>query len=246
MDQDEQRDLLAELFERIRDGENLVAKLEARLKSIMKDDPEEFYVDMNEDFSLWINDGEWREDYAGEKAIQNGKIFELVHMYACPFNEDLEVVLASSPYCPRSVLDSLLKSTYMWEEDGTTQALARNQTNPEILHLLATNEDGSTRFFVATNQATSALTLELLSTDNGISESLGYMYNYGDDPDRFSRTYIRYAVAENLNTSAETLQRMLGQIESGDGIAAPDHVHPDGFKEALEFIGKIIKTRLGH
>jgi hypothetical protein len=246
MDHEEQRDQLNELFEGIRDGENLVAKLEARFKAIMKDEPEDFFLDMNEDFSLWINDADWREDYVGDEAIQDGKIFELVYKYAVPFNEDLEIVLASSPYCPKSVLDLLLESTYMWEEDGTTQALARNQSNPVILERLATNEDGSTRFYVAANTATPPQTLDLLSSDNGISDSLVYMSNYGEDPDRFSRTYIRYAVAENPNTSVETLQRMLNQIESGDGVSAPDHVHPDGFKEAMDFIAKSLKSRLGH
>jgi hypothetical protein len=244
MTHDEFRDQLTELFEGIRDGENLTVKLEACLKAITKDEPEEFYVDMHEDFSLWINDAEWRGDYVGDEAIQNGKVFELVYKYACPFNEDLEVVLASSPYCPQSVLKSLLDSTYMWEEDGTTQALARTQSDPKVLHKLATNEDGSTRFYVADNPSTSAPSLDLLSADNGISESLSYMYNYGDDPDRFSRTYIRYAVAQNPNTSVETLERMLDQIESGNGITAPEYAHPDGFKEAMEFIAKAIKSRL--
>jgi len=74
MDHEEQRDQLTELFEGIRAGENLVAKLKARFKAIMKDEPEEFYEDMNEDFSLWINDADWREDYVGDEAIQDGGV----------------------------------------------------------------------------------------------------------------------------------------------------------------------------
>ena len=65
-----------------------------------------------------------------------------------------------------------------------SQALNPN-TSPEILFVLATDEDVDVRYWVAKNPNTSAETLSVLATDEDEN--------------------VRYWVAKNPNTSPETL-----------------------------------------
>ncbi len=237
---------LERLLKAIAEGEGVFDEFEKLLQEISESEQSwEILEDSQLEIYYLVNDAEWRSDEIGEGAIKDPRVFELLYKYICPEYEDIEVVLASSPFCPPSVIAQLEKSDYSWEEDGTTQALARNQSDPLLLTRLSQSEDSSTRYYVAENQATPPEVLAVLAADNEVSHSLFHMYRYDSDPTSHCRTYIRHAVAENPKTPIEVLKAMRDQLSTGEGVEVPEWVHPESFEEAKVAIIELLTRRIG-
>jgi len=203
-----------EEFERFRNGEGSIENLDKLLKEISEiDESEEVFIDTEDLFAQFINDsGYFRNDETGPRAMTDPEIFRVVYKY-CEFNENIEVVLATSPFCPQDVINKLAESEFEWEEDGTKQALARNQKDENLLRKLA-SEGPSTRYCVAGNSHTPIDVLERLSKDNEYSYSESYVWDsrYSDlGPES---VLIRYAVIHNPNCTLEILNSMKNDISS--------------------------------
>ena len=203
-----------EEFERFRNGEGSIENLDKLLKEISEiDESEEVFIDTEDLFAQFINDsGYFRNDETGPRAMTDPEIFRVVYKY-CEFNENIEVVLATSPFCPQDVIDKLAESEFEWEEDGTKQALARNQRDENLLRKLA-SEGPSTRYCVAGNPHTPIDVLEKLSKDSEYSYSESYVWD-----SRYSNlgpesVLIRYAVIYNPNCTLEILNSMKMDISS--------------------------------
>jgi hypothetical protein len=232
---------LGELFDSIKDGSGNLKKLESLLKKIDKlDDPYEAIMECEDYFSEWINDSEWRSDEIGDEAITDPKVFELVFQYICPHDPNIEVVLARSPNCPQALISKLELSDYGWEEDGTTQALARNQNDVGLLTRLAENPDPSTRYYVASNPSTTVTVLTQLAKDNGYSPSLVFMNKFDEDPNRWVYSLIKFAVMSNPNTSQDILEDIYSQLSVVQDGDLPNFIS----KEEVQFLMGVVKERL--
>jgi hypothetical protein len=189
-----------------------LASLELHLKSIKSyvraleadDEFTELMLDLEDEFSTILNDSNFRDE-CGSNASKCPELFELVHKYCCPLNENIEVVLALNKFIPVSVVKKLEKSDFSWEEDGTTQALARTTNDPELLKRLAKSEENSTRYEVALNQSTPPEVLSKLVHDCDISDSFWYCGN------GFPTSLIQYAVVSNPCTP----HAILAEVVSG-------------------------------
>lgn len=169
-----------------------------------EDDLDTFLEDSEDELSLALNDAEWRADSIGESATHCGDLLDLVYRHLVRFNENIEVILATNPYISPALIDKLAQSQYAWEEDGTTQALARNTSNEQVLAQLSTSDDNSTRYDVASNPHTPAEVLARLAQDVDISNSRWFIGRGLD-------SFIQVAVVNNPATPTETL----AQIASG-------------------------------
>lgn len=169
-----------------------------------EDDLDAFLEDCEDELSLALNDAEWRADSIGESATRCGDLLDLVYQHLVRFNENIEVILATNPYISPALIDKLSQSQYAWEEDGTTQALARNTSNEQVLAQLSTCDDSSTRYDVASNPHTPAEVLARLAQDVDISNSLWFIGRGLD-------SFIQVAVVNNPATPTETL----AEIASG-------------------------------
>jgi hypothetical protein len=217
MDPEEAIGQIVEVIDGIKSGEanssalkKLLVKYDAKFE-----DPSDLYCDSFEIFSEAINDDEFRADGVGDNPVTDPEVLRLVYEYCCPGDENIEVILATSPYCPEDLLDKLAESDYSWEEDGTTQALARNQSESNLMNKLSKSQDPATRYFVAINPATELdilfnLANEPLSENNGWCDS--YLYT-GMFQDEIEKNTIKYAVLNNPNASKELLSAMLKEIE---------------------------------
>jgi hypothetical protein len=213
-DYDDSWEEAIEEFERFRNGQGSVENLDRLLKELSEiDETEEVFIDTEDLFAQFINDdGYFRSDDTGPRAMTDPEIFRVVYKY-CEFNENIEVVLATSPFCPKDIIDKLAESEFEWEEDGTKQALARNQKDENLLRKLA-GADPSTRYCVAGNPHTPLDVLEKLSKYTEYSYSESYVW----DP-RYSSlgpesVLIRYAVMNNPNCTLEILDSMKSDISS--------------------------------
>ena len=99
-------------------------------------------------------------------------------------------------------LEALLKSEFIWEEGGTTQALARTTKDAQVLARLSVSNDSSTRHAVATNPWTNADVLDGLSLDADISSSL-WQAQAGS-----VECLIVHAVIKNRSLSEATASRL--------------------------------------
>lgn len=156
-----------------------------------------------------VNDSDFRSDELGENATSNTEILTILYESVMEYDENLGVVLATNTHTPFEILEKLSDSDYSWEEDGVTNALARNTISVEILKRLASNEEGSTRFSVAQNKLTPIEIIETLSDDNGYSRHLLFMNKFEDYP--FIQSTVKYAVVTNPLTPAT----IVGQFSRG-------------------------------
>jgi len=147
-----------------------------------------------------VNDSDFRSDELGENASSNTEILTILYESVMEYDENLGVVLATNIHTPFEILEKLSDSDYSWEEDGVTNALARNTINIEILQKLSTNEEGSTRFSVAQNKLTPIEIIETLADDNDYSRHLLFMNKFEEFP--FIRSTVKYAVLTNPRTPA--------------------------------------------
>jgi hypothetical protein len=162
----------------------------------------ETFIDLEEELSLILNDTGFRNEEAGPNATNCPRLLEIVYKKLVPFNENFEVVLAVNPFLPETIANKLIKSEFAWEEDGTTQALARATKNPAILQKLSKSWENSTRFEVAANPSCPPEVLEKLAKDVEISDSFWYC-NYGIE------SFIQVAVVRNLNTPTSVVEGFL-------------------------------------
>lgn len=156
-----------------------------------------------------VNDSDFRSDEVGENVTSNTELLAILYESVMEFDENLGVVLATNPHTPVKILEELSDSTYSWEEDGVTNALARNTTNVEILKKLSINEEGATRFSVAQNESTPLEIVEALADDNGYSRHLLFMNKFEAFP--FIQSTVKYAVLTNPRTPAT----VVAQFSSG-------------------------------
>ena len=204
---DESWEEVIEEFKRFHDGEGSINNLDNLLKEIVKnDETDEAFIDTEDLFSDFINDDSFRSDDTGPNAITDPEVFRIVYKY-CDLNENIEVVLATSPHCPKDIIDKLAESEFEWEEDGTKQALARNQKDENLLRELAT-ADPSTRYCVAGNPHTPLDVLEMLSKDTEYSYSESYVWDSRYSELGPESVLIRYAVVNNPNCSLQILESM--------------------------------------
>jgi hypothetical protein len=147
-----------------------------------------------------VNDSDFRSDELGENATSNTEILTILYESVMEYDENLGVVLATNIHTPLEILEKLSESDYSWEEDGVTNALARNTINVEILKKLSTNEEGSTRFSVAQNKLTPIEIIETLADDNDYSRHLLFMNKFEEFP--FIQSTVKYAVLTNPRTPA--------------------------------------------
>jgi Asp-tRNA(Asn)/Glu-tRNA(Gln) amidotransferase C subunit len=236
-----ERERLIELLELATLGsENLnLKKLEKQLKRIdsylqqMEDEGEdsEFYVDIAFDISPILNGVEFRTDEVSEDAIKSPEILSMVEKYVASRDENVEVVLATNPHLSEELKWSLAASEYEWEEDGTREALARNQDDPKLLEYLAEVGNVNVKHQVALNTLTPASVLDRLAEE---TEQCNFQMEeclFGELST--FRGYARWCVAQNPNTDTATLQRIIGNQLVSLGAEA------DGV------IAQVAKTRLG-
>lgn len=162
----------------------------------------ELMLDLEGEFSIILNDSNFRDE-CGLNANKCSELFELVLKYCCPLNENIEVVLALNKFIPISVVKKLEKSVFSWEEDGTTQALARTTNDPALLKRLAKSRENSTRYEVAVNTCTPPEVLSELIQDYDISDSFWYCRA------GLPTSLIQYAVVSNPCTPKSTLAEVV-------------------------------------
>lgn len=161
-----------------------------------------------------INDSYWRSDEIGPNAITDDQVLQDLFPVLCALDQNIEIVFATNPHTPSDIIATLCNSTYEWEEDGTTSALARNTIDVEILRNLSKSSDSSTRFSVAANIHTPLDILETLASDEGFSRHMEYMSFDGGWNGQESieigyiRCSIKYAVIANPTTSVEIIERI--------------------------------------
>jgi len=158
---------------------------------------DEEYEDLCFDLATLVNDAGFG-DPAGPKAVDDEQLLRLIHA-ASESDPNLELLLAASPHCPPDLLETLADSDYEWEEDGTTQMIARATSDVDMLARLGTSPTSSTRFEVARRSITPASVLSSLAEDVDISNSRWYC-DFG-----FPESLIQWAVASNPSTPVETL-----------------------------------------
>ena len=163
-----------------------------------EDQSTDMMTDLEYELSEILNDSDFRA-VSGRNASKCSELFLLIMKYCCPLNENIEVVLALNKHIPLSIVEKLEESNFHWEEDGTTQALARTTTNPDLLRRLANSKENSTRYEVSANVNTPSEVLTDLIKDPDISDSLWYR------GEGFPLSLIQYAVVSNPNTPAEAL-----------------------------------------
>lgn len=189
-----------------------------------------------------INDSEWRSDEIGPNAITDAKLLQVLFPVLCDLDQNIEIVFATNPHTPADIMEILCNSTYEWEEDGTTSALARSTSDVEILRKLSKSADPSTRFSVAANIHTPLDILETLASDEGFSRHMEYMSFDGGWHGQVSieldyiRCSIKYAVIENPTTSVEVLERIAKTERNFD--FAPDF---EVFGSKGEEINRVIR-----
>jgi hypothetical protein len=185
------------------DLETLMSRV---IRKVRSDDLEPFeietFIDLEDELSLILNDTGFRNENAGSNATNCQRLLHIVHKKLLPFNENFEVVLALNPFLPEAIAEKLSKSEFAWEEDGTTQALARATKNPAILTKLSKSKDNSTRYEVALNPCSPSDILEKLAKDVEISDSFWYC-NQGLE------SFIQVAVVRNLNTPRAVIEGFL-------------------------------------
>ena len=229
------------VLENFKSGVGKLEKFEKLMKKAIRLDPDgEFMSDSEDIFSDLINDSEFRSDKVGPGAIKEASVFSALIKFA-EYNENIEVVLATAPYCPADVLEILERSVFSWEEDGTTQALARNQSDPDLLTRLAERGDSSTRFDVAANSRTPLKVLEKLSKDPEYSDSLNFLTRFNSNA--IYQNMIRYAVAGNSKVSKDLLNEMVVTLENGESLNHP-YIDLNLHNEALRELVAYIKIRL--
>jgi hypothetical protein len=207
----------------------------------------EMMTDLEYELSEILNDSDWREA-SGPDASKCSELFALIMTYCCPLNENIEVVLALNSHIPTSVIEKLEESNFFWEEDGTTQALARTTTNRELLRRLANSKENSTRFEVAANVNTPSDVLAELVKDAGFSDSYWFCHR------GFPVSLIQYAVVTNPNTAAETLieviagkhtisvNRFLAASGSSRSINPDENPDDNEWEELLESMNEPIEN----
>ena len=191
-------------------NESALTALEVHLKIIKSyvkaveanDDFTEILIDTEGDFSQILNDAGFR-DTPGPKPCKSHELFELVLKYCCPLNENIEVVLARNEFIPLTVTKKLEKSTFSWEEEGTTQTLARITKDADLLTRLSKSKENSTRYEVAANIHTPVEVLSKLAKDQDISDSLWYC-SIG-----MPLSLIQFAVISNASTPRLVLESVI-------------------------------------
>jgi hypothetical protein len=189
-----------------------------------------------------INDHSWRSDLIGEKALKDQEILRDLFEILLPFDENIEVVFATNPYTPEDVLVKLCSSTFTWEEDSTTSALARNTKDQNILKQLLLVADESTKFSIAGNLNTPMEVLETLADDEGFSHHKLY-WAHADGLEIFQCS-IKYSVLHNPKTPFALIEKFAsGEIEFKNNPFEDLEKINSGFKNAaLEVLQKRITT----
>ena len=136
---------------------------------------------------------------AGAESVADEQLLRAIYAASESF-PDLEIILAASPDCPPDLLSLLAESDYEWEEDGTTQMLARATSDPDMLARLATSASSSARYEMALRTITPASVLASLAEDPNISNSLWF------SDQGFPESLIQWAVASNPSTPSTTLE----------------------------------------
>jgi len=186
--------------------DNLDTLLSRVIRKVRADEIEpidvETFVDLEEDLSLILNDAGFRNEDLGPNATKCQRLLELIYKRLVPFNENFEVVLALNPSLPDAIISKLIKSEFAWEEDGTTQALARATKDPAVLRKLSNSSENSTRYEVAANPLCPPDVLKKLAKDVEISDSLWFC-NQGLE------SFIQVAVIRNSNTPTSVIEGFL-------------------------------------
>ena len=158
----------------------------------------EVFDDSEDDLSFALNDSDWRSDQIGPQATRCAELLDLVYTHLAKFNENIEVILATNPFISQELAETLSKSNFRWEEDGTAQALARNTSDSQILRQLADSQNNSTRYAVAANPNTPSDLLAKMASDVDISDSLWIS-------GKSLESFIQVAIANNPSTPLTTL-----------------------------------------
>jgi hypothetical protein len=187
-----------------------------------------------------INGSSWRSDEVGTNCVTDSELLSGLFPVLVQIDQNNELVFATNPNTPKEIIEKLTQSTYSWEEDGTTNTLARNTTNPSILEKLSDSADSSTRFSVAANPHTPRNVLMKLASDEDFSQNRVYVSLDGgmsphvtDLASEIVSCSIKYAVVNNLNTPSEIVHEIANKdnnfsaekVESYFGVENVDDVN---------------------
>ena len=185
----------------------ILSKIDAHHKALAEDgEYTEMYVDIEYELAPLLNDAEFRSNEVGENALQDTEIFDLFYEFVAIHNENVEVVLASSPFISEELKWKLAESEFEWEEDGTREALARNQNDPKLLIHLAEVGNVNVRFQVALSRFTPVETLDELALE---TEQCNFQMEevlFGELSEY--RGFTRWVLTQNGNTSRATLEKI--------------------------------------
>ena len=214
-----------------------IQALEELLKRIDEyiQDSEDYLEDFYQDFHVFaspiLNGVEFRDDIVSDYATDSIEVLQLVSDYIVKSDENVEIILATNPHISENLKWNLAESEFEWEEDGTREALARNQNDPKLLSYLASVGNTNVRHQVALNHTTPAEVLDKLIEDTEqcnfqMEESLfGELTPY--------RGFARWCVAQNPSTDLATLKRILSNELDSLGSEADDE------------IARVVRMRLG-
>ena len=205
----------------IQELENLLKRIDAYIEE-SELNAEDFYEDIHVDVAPIINGVEFRDDIVSEDATTNIESLQLVADYIAKADENVEVVLATNPFISEDLKWHLAESEFEWEEDGTREALARNQNDPKLLTHLAKIGNTNVRHQVALNHNTPADVLDNLAQDTDqcnfqMEECLfGELTAY--------RGFARWCVAQNPSTNLSTIKKILNNEFDSLGSEADQEI----------------------
>lgn len=172
----------------------------------------EIFSDFAFELAPLINGTDFRVDQVTDAATRSPELLALIARYISIRDENVEVVLATNPFISEELKWQLADSEFEWEEDGTREALARNQKDPNLLEYLAKVGNTNVRHQVALSPSTPPHVLDDLAND---IEQCNFQMEeclFGELSD--FRGFARWCVAQNPNTSKGTLERIVcGELE---------------------------------
>lgn len=185
------------------------------------------YNDFYEDIHLYaapiLNGVEFRDDTVVDDATSNIQVLQLVSDYIATRDENVEVILATNPHISEALKWHLAESEFEWEEDGTREALARNQNDPKLLAYLARVGNTNVRHQVALNHNTPADVLDKLVED--IDQCNFQMEECLFGELTAFRGFARWCVAQNPNTDLSTIKRILNNELDPLGAEADEEIY---------------------
>ena len=167
----------------------------------------EIFSDFAFELAPLINGTDFRVDQVTDAATQSPELLAIIAKYIAIRDENAEVVLATNPFISEELKWQLAESEFEWEEDGTREALARNQKDPKLLEYLAEVGNVNVRHQVALSPITPAHVLDDLAND---TEPCNFQMEeclFGELSD--FRGFARWCVVGNSSTSKSTLERIL-------------------------------------